>query len=98
MYISNKTIDGFIKEDVPYLDLTTHVLEIGNKKGRIRYISRQTAVLSGTEVVVRIFEKLEIKIKRTAFSFKDKTRGYYCGRGRYSRKSAYGMESLHEFA
>jgi putative molybdenum utilization protein ModD len=65
MYISDETIDRFIKEDVPYIDLTTLVLGIGGQKGKIQFFSRDDAVLCGTEEVVRIFNKLNINVTRT---------------------------------
>lgn len=60
MYIDNETIERFIKEDVPYIDLTTLVLGIGNEKGQICFSAREDIVLSGVEEVMRIFEKLGI--------------------------------------
>lgn len=65
MYISDETIDRFIKEDVPYIDLTTLVLGIGGQKGKIQFFSREDAVLCGTEEVVRIFNKLNINVTKT---------------------------------
>lgn len=64
MYISDSTIDGFIKEDVPYIDLTTTILKIGNKRGKITFASREDTVLSGIEEVLRIFDKLNISCCR----------------------------------
>ncbi|KZL91435.1 ModD protein [Clostridium magnum] len=68
MYISNETIDRFIKEDVPYIDLTTLVLEIGGQKGKIQFFSRENAVLCGTEEVARIFNKLNINVTKSCAS------------------------------
>lgn len=68
MYISDETIDRFIKEDIPYIDLTTLVLEIGGQKGRIQFFSREDAVLCGVEEVVRIFNKLNINVIKTCDS------------------------------
>ncbi|AJA49990.1 putative pyrophosphorylase ModD [Clostridium pasteurianum DSM 525 = ATCC 6013] len=62
IYITDDTIDKFIKEDIPYIDLTTLILDIGKKKGKIEFISRENATISGTEEIVRIFKKLNIKI------------------------------------
>ncbi|KGP76721.1 pyrophosphorylase [Desulfosporosinus sp. Tol-M] len=62
MYITDETIDRLIREDIPYLDLTTHILNIRERKGTIRFTSRQKAVISGTDIVARIFEKLGIRI------------------------------------
>lgn len=60
IYITDDSIEKFIKEDVPYLDLTTWILEIGDKKGKIEFFCREEAVLCGTEEVLRIFKKLNI--------------------------------------
>jgi molybdenum transport protein len=61
MYISDDIIDKLINEDVPYFDLTTWVLDIGNQQGQIQFFSREAAVLCGTEEVERIFDKLKIQ-------------------------------------
>ncbi|WHH61781.1 ModD protein [Petroclostridium sp. X23] len=60
MYISDETIERFIKEDVPYIDLTTLVLGIGNENGQICFTAREDTVLSGVEEVIKIFNKLGI--------------------------------------
>ncbi len=60
LYFSDERIDYLIKEDVPYIDLTTLVLDIGSERGRIQFICRENAVLSGTEEVLKVFEKLNI--------------------------------------
>ncbi|MBV7274100.1 ModD protein [Clostridium thailandense] len=68
MYISDETIDRFVKEDVPYIDLTTLVLEIGERKGKIKFFSREDAVLCGIEEAVKIFNKLNINVIKTRTS------------------------------
>ncbi|HCD36774.1 MAG TPA: ModD protein [Chlorobium sp.] len=50
-------IDRFIEEDVPYGDLTTAVLEIGDKPGEITFTARHETTLSGTEEAARILER-----------------------------------------
>lgn len=60
LYISDETIDRWIKEDVPYLDLTTLTLGIGGHQGKIRFTAREYTVLSGVEEVLRIFSKLGV--------------------------------------
>lgn len=60
LYISDETIDHWIKEDVPYLDLTTLTLGIGGQKGKISFTAREYTVLSGIEEVLRIFAKLGV--------------------------------------
>jgi len=61
IYITEDMLDRFIKEDVPYIDLTTHVLDIAGKRGRIEYICRDEAVVCGSEEVQRILGKLNIE-------------------------------------
>ncbi len=61
MLFSEFDIDEFIREDVPYIDLTTKILGIGDKTGKITFTTREDTVLSGVEEVLRIFEKLNIK-------------------------------------
>lgn len=63
LYISDETLEGFLKEDVPYLDLTTWVLGIGDYPGKLSYFCREETVLCGTEEVARICGKLQIKVE-----------------------------------
>jgi len=62
LYMTDNALDNLIKEDVPYIDLTTLALEIGNKKGRMSFFTREKAILCGTEEVIRICNKLNISI------------------------------------
>lgn len=68
MYISNETIDRFIKEDIPYIDLTTLVLGLNGQKGIIQFFSRENAVICGTEEAERIFKKLNINVTKSCDS------------------------------
>ncbi len=61
-YISDSDIEGFIEEDAPYGDLTTHLLGIGEKKGEIVFSSRDETTLCCTEEAGRLFEKLGAKV------------------------------------
>lgn len=61
MYISEETLDRFIREDVPYLDLTTCLLDIGQKQGLISFAAREEGILSGSEEAARILQKLGLK-------------------------------------
>jgi molybdenum transport protein len=61
MYISDETLDRFIREDAPYLDLTTLLLDIGQKSGTISFKSREKGVLCGSEEAARIMQKLGLK-------------------------------------
>lgn len=60
VYITDETIERVIKEDVPYIDLTTLLLNIAGQPGRIEFMCREEAILCGTEEVARIFRKLDI--------------------------------------
>ncbi len=55
-------IDRLVEDDVPYFDLTTFVLGIGNKEGEITYSSRHETVVCGTEECRRILEKFGAKV------------------------------------
>lgn len=56
--ISDAEIDRLIAEDVPYLDLTTHILGIGGQPGTMEYYTREACVLCGTEEAARVARKL----------------------------------------
>lgn len=60
VFISDDILEKFIKEDVPYIDLTTTMLGIAGKKGRISFMCRDQAIVCGTEEVLRIMGKLNI--------------------------------------
>ncbi len=62
IYLSNSELERFIAEDVPYLDLTTHVLGIGESRGSIEYFTRENCLLCGTEEVVRIMGMLDLNV------------------------------------
>lgn len=65
MYITDNTLDMFIKEDVPYIDLTTSLLGIGDKMGVITFKARELTVIACIEEVERIFKKLNIEVKKS---------------------------------
>jgi molybdenum transport protein len=56
-------LDQLIEEDVPYGDLTTEILGVGNKKGKILFSTREPTVLCCTEESGRIFQKFGATIK-----------------------------------
>ena len=68
MYISEELIDRFIKEDVPYIDLTPLALGINGQRGRIQFFSRESAVACGMEEVVKILNRLNIDVTKTCSS------------------------------
>lgn len=63
LYISDARIDQLIAEDMPYIDLTTEVLEIGGKTGRIEFFTREACVLCGTEEVARICAQVGARVE-----------------------------------
>ena len=42
--ISDARVDGFVAEDVPYVDLTCAVLGIGEELGEMEYYTREDCV------------------------------------------------------
>ena len=58
MFIPDSYLEQLIRDDVPSVDLTTHVLGIGDKLGKIEYYTRDDAVLVGTEEAARIYRML----------------------------------------
>ncbi len=68
MYISDSTLDQWLKEDVPYFDLTTMSLEIGAKTGVLEFRSREPLVICGTEEVERMASKLGVHVLETVSS------------------------------
>ncbi len=57
MYFSDEALERFIQEDVPYIDLTTVLLDIGQKPGLISFAARENGIISGTEEAGRILQK-----------------------------------------
>lgn len=55
--ISDRDIERFIEEDVPYGDLTTHLLGIGDREGRIIFTTREDTTICCTEEAARVFHK-----------------------------------------
>ncbi|MDD2581556.1 MAG: ModD protein [Desulfuromonadaceae bacterium] len=55
--LPDSDIERFIEEDIPYGDLTTHLLGIGNRPGRIVFSTREDTTLCGTEEASRVLQK-----------------------------------------
>ncbi len=66
MYLSAAEIDVLLQEDVPYGDLTTDLLGLGEKAGRILFRSRQPITVAGTVAVAQILEHLGITLEKSA--------------------------------
>jgi len=55
--LPDSEIERFIEEDLPYGDLTTHILGIGSQYGRIEFSTREETVLCCTEEASRLLVK-----------------------------------------
>jgi molybdenum transport protein len=62
IHISDAELERFITEDVPFIDLTTSALGIGEEQGHIEYFTREDCMLCGTEEVVRIAALLGLEV------------------------------------
>ena len=56
-FLPDSIIESFIEEDVPYGDLTTHLLGIGNIHGRMVFSTREETTLCCTEEASRLLQK-----------------------------------------
>ena len=52
--ISDVRLDYFMAEDVPYVDLTSEILGIGDVQGTREYFSRESCVVAGVNEVARL--------------------------------------------
>ena len=52
--ISDARLDYLMAEDVPYIDLTSEVLGIGEAPGEMEYFSREACTVAGVEEVARL--------------------------------------------
>lgn len=55
--IPDSDIERFMEEDLPYGDLTTHLLGIGERAGRILFSTREKTTLCCTEEAARVLGK-----------------------------------------
>jgi len=55
--LTDSEIESLIAEDVPYGDLTTHLLGIGQLPGRIIFATREETTLCGTEEAAQVLRK-----------------------------------------
>lgn len=55
--IPDSEIERFMEEDVPYGDLTTHLLGMGDRPGRIVFSTREETTLCCTEEAARLLQK-----------------------------------------
>lgn len=62
--ISDARIDQIISEDVPYFDLSTELLGIGDELGSMRFFTRQDCVVAGTPIAARVCERLGCEVTK----------------------------------
>ena len=62
VFIPDGRIDQFILEDMPYIDLTTEILGIGDVPGEIEYFTREDCVLAGVEEAARVLGKTGARV------------------------------------
>lgn len=62
-YVPDSEIERFIEEDVPYGDLTTYLLGIGDKQGKIIYSTREETTVCCTEEATRLLQKMGVETK-----------------------------------
>ncbi len=55
--LSDSVLDGYLAEDVAFLDLTTHVLAIGDKPGQMGFVARNAMVLACIEEAGQIIRR-----------------------------------------
>jgi molybdenum transport protein len=56
VFFSDQAIAKLIQEDIPYLDLTTFALEIGDQHGEIEFSTRHPMTVCATEEAARVFQ------------------------------------------
>jgi len=62
-FIPDHDLERILEEDVHPLDLTSHLLGMDRREGRIRYLPRTPIVLACTEEVERIFLRLGLQVE-----------------------------------
>ena len=62
--IADARLDYLLAEDVPYIDLTSQVLEIAAERGEMEYYSREACVVAGVDEVKRIAFKLNCECEQ----------------------------------
>ena len=58
VFISDARIDQLIAEDVPYIDLTSLVLGVGDVPARIEFFTREACTVCCTEEAARILRRM----------------------------------------
>lgn len=62
MYFTYEDIDRLINEDMPLFDLTKELLDI-KSNGKIEFFTRKDCVVTANELIEKLAEKLNLKVK-----------------------------------
>ena len=68
MRIKSNTVYAWLEEDLPYFDLTTQVLGVGEQPARMAYHCRHTAVACGTEEAALLVREVGATVVRMVSS------------------------------
>ena len=63
MFITDSTIERWIEEDVPGLDLTSHLLGVEKVEAAITFSARNETALCGVEEAAAVFRKLGARVE-----------------------------------
>jgi molybdenum transport protein len=63
-HLPDSELDRFLEEDCPYGDLTTHLLGIGSRPGRIVFTTREETVICCVEEAARLLERCGARVTR----------------------------------
>lgn len=66
--LSDRVLESLLDDDVPFGDLTTHVLGIGAKPGRITFAARDRMVVACAEEAARLLELAGARVSTVAES------------------------------
>ena len=66
--LSDRVLESFLDDDVPFGDLTTHVLCIGTKPGQITFAARDRMVVACAEDAARLLELAGARVNAVAAS------------------------------
>lgn len=66
--LPDPVLDGFLAEDVSFLDLTTHVLGIGDRAGRMSFAARDPMVVACIEDAARLVSRTGADVSLHAVS------------------------------
>lgn len=87
--LSDRVLESLLDDDVPFGDLTTHVLGIGAKPGRITFAARDRMVVACAEEAARLLELAGARVSTVAES------GAELAPGRAILEATGSAEALH---